>query len=463
MTSRVADSPVGQRLLVTLVNTLCRMKGVVRTVHVLGLGDDPVLPQVPLDAPTLAEGLGTLVMRLNSPMSDFRAEISFATPNSEPAARINLGGGDGLAVGADGWRALLGSYAADANWNASPPYGAALAAALAAAETYKRILIANGVDNRQIRLGDDLAYSLFNYGVGPDAVEGPAVSSLQLAGVAVAGCGAGGTAALYVLAMQPGLTGELSLIEPNVHKLSNVNRYLMTTAADVGEHRHKLGSATGHLAKFAPGVSINAYPRPWEQLDEHPWPIVVSAVDTVEARWSIQARSPAGAQILDGSVLGMLYNVVRVVPGGWCLECKHPYDPELSAKQRAARWGRNLQTIRDWAAADVSVDQAMIERLAETQNRPVEDFADLLGVPFSDTPRLLECGVTPMSTQVPSQAPVLPIATTPVGVVIAAELAKSFAAPDSVLSNWLAHDLQRAPGMPRVKWRPLSASCSRHE
>jgi glycine/D-amino acid oxidase-like deaminating enzyme len=31
--------------------------------------------------------------------------------------------------------------------------------------------------------------------------------------LAIVGCGAGGSAALYVLAMQPGLAGEIALIE----------------------------------------------------------------------------------------------------------------------------------------------------------------------------------------------------------------------------------------------------------
>jgi hypothetical protein len=51
-------------------------------------------------------------------------------------------------------------------------------------------------------------------------------------------------------------------------------------------------------------------------LSQHPWRRAVSAVDDGEARWSIQRRSDAGAEILEGAVIDLLYSVARIVPGG---------------------------------------------------------------------------------------------------------------------------------------------------
>jgi molybdopterin/thiamine biosynthesis adenylyltransferase len=460
---QAAASPVGQRLLVVLVNELARMKGVVRRVHVVGLAGEPTLPGVPVRDPDLATGLAALVDGLNDDTSPVRAELALVR-SPDPAARIRIGDapGDGLLVAADGWRALLGRYAADADWHAPAPYGAALAAALAAAETYKLLLAANGGADPLHHCITDLAFSAYNYGIDGHAAPGPALTTLKIDDVAVAGCGAGGSAALYVLAMQPGLSGEIALIEPGAHKLSNLNRYLMTAASDVHQRRHKLGSAVDHLATFAPRLELGVLARPWEQLDAHPWGLVLSTVDTIEARWSIQARAQVGASILDGAVSGLLYGVLRVAPGGWCLECKHPYDPHLATKQRAARWGQSVETIRDWMQADAIVTASMIATLARTQNRAPADFAELEGTPFGDAPRLTECGATPLRTDVPSQAPVLPVATTPVGVILAAEIAKHFAAPDARLSNWLAHDLGPSPNRPWLKWRPALPGCSAH-
>ena len=455
------SSPVGQRLLTVLVNELARMKGIVSRVHVVGLGEDPVLPGVPLRGGALASGLQTLVAGLNIAESPFSAELDLR-PARDPAVRIRVGAapGEGLLVAADGWRALAGTFASAADWDAPTPYGAGLAAAIAAAECYKQLLLAHGATGP--RLLTDLAYSTYNYGLGDAAAEGPPLGALAISDIAIAGCGAGGTAALYVLAMQPGLSGGIALIEPGAHKLSNLNRYLMTTASDVHERRHKLGSAVNHLAAFAPALQTTTYARPWELVDSPPWSLVLSTVDTVEARWSIQARSRLDASILDAAVMGLLYNIVRVAPGGWCLECKHPYNPDLALEQRAARWGQTVEKIRDWTGTDRTVDAGMIATLARTQNRDPADFADLEGLPFSDTPRLTECGETPLRTDVPSQAAVLPIATTPVGVILAAEIAKHYAAPDARLGNWLAHDLARSPSGPRTKWRPARLTCNRH-
>jgi hypothetical protein len=198
-------------------------------------------------------------------------------------------------------------------------------------------------------------------------------------------------------------------------------------------------------------------------LDAHPWPLVVATVDTVPARWAIQQRVAEGAEILDAAVDDLLYSVLRVAPGGWCLECKHPYDPDYELKQRARRWGQELDTVRAWTQENVLVTADMIARLAEVQNCDPDDYDDLEGVPFAKVPALTECGGTRLQTDVPSQAPVMPLTTTPAGVILAAEIAKHFATPDAQLLNWLGYDLGRRPDRPRVVWRPASARCPRHK
>ncbi len=461
---RAGASPVGQRLLVLLVNELARMKGIATTITVAGVSGQPILPGVPLDGPDLQDGLETLVARLNKPESEFQAAIDFSR-TSAATVTVNIGSGASDAhvrVSADGWRALLGGYVEHADWSAPAPYGAALAAALAASETFKHLLTANGYgDSRRVQAGD-LALSTFDYGVGASAGKGPALHELIVGGLAVIGCGAGGTAALYVTAMQPGLAGEIDLVEPGRHKLSNLNRYLMSTASDVHEARHKLASAANHLARHAPALALGFHAVTWEMLSDRPWPFLLSTVDTVPARWAIQQRAPQGAEILDAAVSDLLYSVLRVVPGGRCLECKHPHDPDYELKQRAARWGVELQTIRDWTSEDEPVTAEMIAQLAETQNRDPADYAEVEGTAFSKVPALTECGETRLSTQVPSQAPVLPLATTAAGAILAAEIAKRFAAPQAQLHNSIDHHLARNPRAPRVVWRPASKRCPRH-
>jgi len=463
-----AASPGGQRLLALLVNELARMKGVVSVINVNGVARVPVLGGVPLEGTDLESGLAGFVASLNAPAptadDPYEATIEFGETD---AVDVRVAIGDvtanaDIVVAADGWRALLGRYVQCAAWEASAPYGAALAAALAAPEVFKRLLLANGLDDPDRRLMTNFAFSAFDYGVNDDAGAGPDMHELVLRDLAIVGCGAGGSAALYVLAMQPGLAGAVALVEPGRHKLSNINRYLMTSASDVHEARHKLASAVNHLARFAPALASTLHPVEWQMLAEHPWPFLLSTVDTVPARWQIQRRAIAGAEILDAAVNDLFYNVIRVAPGGWCLECKHPFDPDYDLKQRGARWGVDFETVRAWATKNVAVNAEMIATLAETQGKEPDEYAALEGRPFRDIPMLTECGETRLRTDVPSQAPVLPLATTPVGVILAAEIAKRSVAPDARLSNWLGHYLDRAPQRPRVVWRPASASCPRH-
>lgn len=103
----------------------------------------------------------------------------------------------------------------------------------------------------------------------------------------------------------------------------------------------------------------------------------------------------------------------------------------------------------------------MLERMATVQSRPVSEYMELLAVTFDQAPRLTECGETPLQIDVPGQAAILPIATTHVGALLAAEVAKSHAYPNAALDNWIAHNLRRKPSEPKLKHRPPVATCPR--
>jgi molybdopterin/thiamine biosynthesis adenylyltransferase len=455
----------GQRLAAVLVGVLARMKGVVRDIHILADGDPKVLPGTPLFSDRFTDGLAALVGSLNSTESTFRASLSRG-PARDAAVRVHIGGTPGTAdvvVASDAWRVLVGSFATEADWHATSPIGPALGAVIAAVEVFKRLVISNARETDTRLAPEDFAYSAFNYGVDADAAVGPDVSTVRLTDVAIVGCGAGGSGAAYVLAMHPRLSGAIALIEPGIHKLSNLNRYLATTADDVHRARHKLSSLVNHLVCFAPSLVLELHARRWEQLDAHPWGRLVSAVDTIEARWQIQRRARDDAEIIDLAVDDLLYSVLRVTPGGRCLFCKHPYDPDLAVKQRALRWGVPLETIRDWTVTDKPVDHGMLETLCRTQGQDRSAFIELLGVPFSETPRLLECGTTSLRADVPSQAPVLPLATSAAAAVVgAAEVIKHVTGMPR-LDNWLAHDLRRRAAGPWSKHRGPVGGCPNHE
>jgi molybdopterin/thiamine biosynthesis adenylyltransferase len=457
-----SESLGGQRIVATLVNQLARMKGLVQRIY-LQCDNAPIRESIPLQGDGIRGGLTDVVESLNHPASEHRAELRIGLSDGA-AARVHIGAEtrSGLTVASTGWCALVGAEAELLDFEAGPPFGSAMAAVIGAAEVFKQLLAANFGSNPNYRPVGDLRYSLLNSGLGADAHEGPAEQDLDLSGWAVAGVGAGGSAALYVAAMLPRLHGQVDLIEPGYHKLSNLNRYLMTTADQVQSSAQKLDSAMAHLRQFAPDLDVIPHKVPWELLAAYPWDQIVSTVDTEEARWNIQTRSREGAEILDGAVNGLMYNVLRVAPGGWCLFCKHPFDPKLDVKRRAARWGEGISRIEEWIRVDEPVSWAMVKQMATIRGRPAEDYATLVGHGFRAVPELTECGETPLRTDVPSQAPVLPMATTAVGTVLAAEIAKGRWAPEYRLDNWLAHDLARAPGRVRVVKRTPLRTCRLH-
>lgn len=167
------------------------MKGVVKRLHII-VDNESVLPGVPLPRASLRDGLAELVAGLNVDASSFHAEITFDRAHG-PDVRLAIGDRhQGLRLAADGWRALIGYFASYADWNAPTPYGAALAAAIGTAETYKQLVRANGGCTTAMQLIENLAYSTYNYGVEAAAQEGPRLSSLHIDAAAVAGCGAGG-------------------------------------------------------------------------------------------------------------------------------------------------------------------------------------------------------------------------------------------------------------------------------
>lgn len=455
---RVRHEPCTQLLTSMLVHLLLRMKGVVRSVQLVGIEDVQRHPAVPLGGEMLAESLRHLGHSLNGPASTFRSTLAPPGAQSAPALTVAIGHREGdVVLGADAWRALLGSYSSDARWSDVCPLGPYMAATIGAAEVFKRLIATNFGWNEGSFL-EDLAFSLLNYGVDAEAASGPDVSGIELQEIALAGAGAGGTAVLYTLGSFSHLTGELLVAEPGYFKASNLNRYLLSTYREVQGGASKLESAVRFLEWCAPELQVRGLPVEWTDVPDRRWGLVMCTVDTPEARWQVQRSDPE--TILEGGVmLGTLYAVLRVVPGGWCLECKHPRDPDVTWKKRAARWGVSVDTVKDWHANRRPVSRADLERLAQVQGRPAADFAALEGTPFDEVPERTECGETPLFLSVPSQAPVLPFATTAAGVAIAAEVVKEVGGVGEKLSNYFTHDLRHRPKGRLQAFRPSRAGC----
>lgn len=282
---------VGQHILTLLVHLLARMKGLVAQIDVCGPVETAVLRGVPLSGETLGEGLVYLVTGLSGPKSDYVTTLSLGDDGLIPDVTVVVGTGDAdICLGADAWRALVGNCVAGSAWDNRSPLGPYLAATIGAAEVLKLLLGINlGWDEGV--LVENLAFSLFNYSTGAGAAVGPDVRAIDLRGVAIAGAGAGGTAALYTLASLPDLTGRLTIVEPGSLKLSSVGRYLMTTYEQVHAPIHKLESVRRFTDAHAPSLELEPVAGYWHEV-EREWQLVLSTVDTAQAKRDVQRSEP---------------------------------------------------------------------------------------------------------------------------------------------------------------------------
>jgi molybdopterin/thiamine biosynthesis adenylyltransferase len=460
MNPAIVGEPAGQHLLALHVHLLARMKGVVQNIFLPLAVDPPLQPGVPLVGSTLGAGLRELVASLSGAESTYRTELVLGCSEQAADVRVGIGVPTGdVTVGADAWRAFLGEFVALSRWSDCCPLGPYFAATLAAAEVFKRLLRIN-LGWQEGALLEDAAYSLMDYSLNDHAASGPDLPEVTVRDLAVAGAGAGGTAALYTLASFPRVSGSVVAVEPGRLKESNLGRYLMSNYAQVHGHVHKLESVERFLEVHAPKLRCKVVDAKWHEVSRA-WQTVLATVDTPEARWDVQRSRPAA--VLDAGVMGLLFAVLRVVPGGWCLECKHPPDPEVTWRQRALRWGLTVGDVKQRYYNRVRVSMEDVERLADVQGRPVDDLKSLVGVPFDEVPALTECGQAALSLAVPSQAPVVPMSTTAAGIVLAAEIVKDSTGIGTPLHNYLVQDLRfrlRADGHKFKPRLPQCRSCS---
>lgn len=264
----LVSTPCAQHLLCMLVQLLARMKGIVRTIVLPFAADATLHPGIPLVGNSLAGGLNHLVGSLSGPQSTYRTELVIGSAGPVRDLQVRIGSGDGdVVVGADAWRALLGRFADLASWSDGCPLGPYMAATLAAAEVFKRLLRLN-FDWQEGALLDDVTYSLWDYSLNEQGAAGPDLREIALSDLAIAGAGAGagGTAALYTLCSFPVVSGTLVAVEPGKLKESNLGRYLMSDYEQVHSHRHKLDSVKRFLEVHAPQLQCEGLKAQWHQV-----------------------------------------------------------------------------------------------------------------------------------------------------------------------------------------------------
>lgn len=189
---------------------------------------------------------------------------------------------------ANGWVARLSQRAGARSSGPANPYAAGVAACITAAEVFRKVFHEH-VPPLAVR--DEVSVSLldFHESTGGDLP----LPATALGEVGFAGLGAVANGALWALGRHDGVTGQLSLIDPEAVDISNLQRYVLTKDSDVGRMKTEMcedalrGSdlrVSGHkqsLEAFAGAIGA-----------PFALPTIAVSVDNAEGRRTAQALLP---------------------------------------------------------------------------------------------------------------------------------------------------------------------------
>lgn len=289
----------------------------------------PDVPLVGLQPPLKAGGLITSLLEIGS---DLLPGVHFSTaqprhtnlavvmgnsPVKGPAAQV-------LGVNATAWSAELFRRRSFEPWaEAYWPYGALAAGALAAGEAFKIAMMKLESHARAPGHFRELFAPTRDLRVELAPARSPRTANLDYFDLVSAG--AITNAALYCLARIPQVTGSARLIEDSTSDHSNLNRYSLLRASDVGHGKsERLGRIDCGDLRLVP-IPLRYDTRTFGQLTPLA-PCVLVGVDHIPSRWLVQSAWPQWLGVGATSHYNAMSSFhTGAVP---CARCAHPRDDE---------------------------------------------------------------------------------------------------------------------------------------
>jgi ThiF family len=275
-----AHTAAGHALLVSLANQIARAH---RRIIFVGELERPLLCADVFGAGTLAAATAGLAHAIN-PFVE--VDIVLRVPAVEALLTIGVGADSEveLALGCDGWVALLGSEA-PVGGDEPSIWGGLLASCLGANTAMHRIL-----GRRGLRAG---SFSLWDY-VRGSAIQGPPVRGpLDIGRVLQVGAGAVGSA-LDFFASFFGITGAWTIVDGDTVDVSNLNRQLLFTARGAGFPDGEPVNKAKRAAELL-GPAATASPA-WFHTDEAvvegKYDVVLALANDYGVRSFLQGRQP---------------------------------------------------------------------------------------------------------------------------------------------------------------------------
>lgn len=244
------------------------------------------------------------------------------------------------------------------------PFSASAAACFVAAEVFRSVF--SSVSSPMF--GDEtLSLSLLNY--SRHHTPSMPLPAVQIKDGVLVGVGAIGNAVLWCLKRLPALQGSLTLVDPEVLDLSNLQRYALATQADIGHHKVELASRFSER----PGLEIKPHKQSFgDFVAEHrpacDFDTIVVAVDNSFDRMAVQAVLPR--LILNGWTgddgrLGVSRHSFDSSQA--CLACMYmATSPKKSRTEEIADIiGMDPLEAADWVVKRVRLTRSMLESIAK--------------------------------------------------------------------------------------------------
>jgi hypothetical protein len=369
-------------------------------------------------------------------------------------------------LGSDGWIAKLSQRRPVGSGASTNPLGAGGAACIGCANVFRAVFVNELGD---AALDSEVAVSLLDLRPASERTANPALRSVELRDVHLVGAGAIGNGALWALSRMP-CHGRLHVIDHETVTDSNLQRYVMLTAVDRGKQKAPL--SVEWLKATGPKLTVLPKTVEWAEhigtVPGHKVDVVLSAVDSARARIQIQASLPR--LIYNGWTQRGEAGVSRHLFLGdkACLACLYLPSGQTPSEDvlvsRALRLGEDqltVQEVRRRLYLGMPTDRAFLERIAAAANIAVEKVAAFESRPLRELYVEGVCGGRIMEFH---QAALRAKAEVPMGfqsalagVLLAAELARPTALPDTIAQIDLLSTFPNRPGHVRAK--TLSPQC----
>jgi len=322
--------------------------------------DDPVLQSEAKRILHDAEGGGSVVATSMANPANFDAILSIG-----PVVEQGL---PDTATWSDGWCAQVSSFGS-MDWGSASEnaVGAVAAACLGAGEVFKRLI---DLKRDKGRLLDQVSFSLYDYRETIDP--GPPLGAIELPPFLLVGAGAIGNGIALTL-IESRATGSATVIDYQAYGPENWATCVLMVAAD--EAHPKAAAVAGCLTATG---RFTAAPlqQMVEQFRGHVPPVVISALDSPEARRALQLMWPD--VVIDGAIADFPCEV-GVHPWGpdtACLRCWYllPVGPSAAFVQADAT-GLPLHLLAD---PDAPVTEAHVDAARAEQR---QFWRDRIGKP----------------------------------------------------------------------------------